>query len=218
MNLIQEGKNKGLIKFDEENKFITYIHQKKRRNYSNPEEHVQAETFLKLVLIYGYDPKRIEQYVSVKIGSDTKEADIIVYNNDEHTSAHIVVECKKEDVSESEFNSAIGQVFSYAATGTVRAKYFWVTSKIKDAYFEIPEKEPKKYFTVSDIPQYGVDKLSKFKYAKGGGEINGQKLFELEVVTEDELTRRFKQAHNSLWGGGKLNQSDAFDELDKLIF
>lgn len=218
MNLIQEGIDKGLIKFDDEQKYITYVHQNKKRNYSNPEEQVQAESFLKLVLVYGYKPERIEQFASVKIGSDTREADIIVYNNDEHTSAHIVVECKKEDVSELEFNQAIAQAFSYAATGTVRAKYFWVTSKIKDAYFEIPEKEPKKYLSVPDVPQYGVSKLAKFKYAKGGGSVNGQKLFELEVVTEDELTRRFKQAHNSLWGGGELNPSEAFDELDKLIF
>ena len=218
MNLILQGIDKGLVKFDDEQKYITYVHQNKRRNYSNPEEQVQAETFLKLILIYGYAPERIDQFVTVKIGSDTREADIIVYNNDEHTSAHIVVECKKEDVSELEYNQAIAQAFSYAATGTVRAKYFWITSKIKDVYFEIPEKEPKKYIPIPDIPQYGVSKLAKFKFAKGGGEVNGQKLFELQVVTENELTRRFKQAHNSLWGGGELNPSEAFDELDKLIF
>ena len=218
MNLIQDGIKLGLIRFDDELKYITYIHQNKTRKYQDPEEKVQVETFLKLVLIYRYDPKLIEQFVSVEIGSDVREADIIVYNDDEHTSARIVVECKKEDVSELEFKKAIGQAFSYAATGTVRAKYFWVTSKIKNVYFEIPEREPKKYHSVPDIPQYGVYKLAKYKYARGGGSVYGQKLFELEEVTEDELTRRFKQAHNALWGGGELNPSEAFDELGKLIF
>ena len=218
MDLIQEGINKKLIKFDYENKYITYIHQNKRRNYTKPEEKVQAESFVKLVVQYNYAPERIAQFVPVTMGSDTREADIIVYNDDKHTSAHIVVECKKEEVSEREFNQAIEQAFSYAATGTVRAKYFWVTSKIKDEYFQIPLKEPKKYRSVPDVPQYGVDTLAKFKYAKGGGKINGQKLFELEVVTEDKLTKKFKQAHNALWGGGELNPSEAFDELDKLIF
>ena len=218
MDLIQEGINKGLIKFDDEKKYITYVHQNKRRNYTWPEEQVQAETFLKLVLVYGYVPERIEQFVSVKIGSDTKETDIIVYNDDSHESAHIVVECKKEDVSESEFEEAIAQAFSYAATGTVRAKYFWVTSRIKNVYFQIPEKEPKKRVPIPDIPQHGIGELAKFKYAKGGGSVNGQKLFDLEAVTEDALTRRFKQAHQALWGGGQLDPSEAFDELDKLIF
>ena len=135
-NPIEAGIENGLIKFDDEGKYITYIHQNKRRNYTKPEEKVQAESFLKLVFVYGYAPQHIAQFVSVKIGSDTREADIIVYNDDEHSSAHIVVECKKEESSELEFNQAIKQAFSYAATGTVRAKYFWVTvssiSKCKD--------------------------------------------------------------------------------------
>lgn len=54
MNLIDTGIEKGLIRFDEDRNFITYVHQNKKRNYNNPEEKVQAETFLTLVLIYGY--------------------------------------------------------------------------------------------------------------------------------------------------------------------
>ena len=218
MDLIQKGKDSGLIKFDEEKKYITYIHQNKRRNYQKPEEKIQAETFLKLVLLYNYPPEHIAINKEVVIGSNSKEADIIVYKNSEHTIAHIVVECKKEEVSESEFNQAVKQAFSYAATGTVRAKYFWVTSKIKDEYYEIPETEPKNYQSVTDILQHGVNNPAKFKYAKNGGEVNGQKLFDLKIVTEDELTRRFKKAHNALRSGGELNPLTAFDELDKLIF
>ena len=88
----------------------------------------------------------------------------------------------------------------------------------KDEYFEVPIKKPKARISIPDIPQFGVTNLAKYKYAKGGGEVKGQKLFELEIVTEDDLTRRFKQAHNALWNGGELNPSTAFDELDKLIF
>ena len=60
MNIIEQGIMQGLIKFDESRNFITYMHQNKRRNYNNPEEKVQAETFLTLVLIYGYPEKRIK--------------------------------------------------------------------------------------------------------------------------------------------------------------
>lgn len=219
MELIEKGIEKGLIKFDDDRKYITYVHQNTRRNYSNPEGQVQAKTFLKLILDYNYKPERIKQFETVIIGASAKVADIIVYNNDEHTSAHIVVECKPENASELLFKTAIKQAFSYAATGTVRAKYFWVTTDIKDAYFQIPEKEPKKYLPVPDIPQNGVTELAKFKYAKGGGRSsNGQKLSDLQQVTESQLTLRFKQAHDSLWAGGELNPSEAFDELDKLIF
>jgi len=216
MSLIQQGIEKGLIQLDDEKKYITYLHQNKRRNYTNPEEQVQAETFLKLILIYGYAQERIRLFVPVTMGSTNKEADIIVYNDDKCLSPHIVVECKKEEVSPLEFVQAVEQAFSYAVAEG--AKYVWTTSGLKNEYYEVPTKKPKERITIPDIPQYGIDKLAKFKYAKGGGTSNGQKLFELEIVTEDELNRRFRQAHQSLWGGGELNPSSAFDELDKLIF
>jgi type I restriction enzyme M protein len=216
MSLILQGVAKGLIKFDDPQKYITYVHQNKKRNYTSPEEQVQAETFLKLILTYAYDTKQIRLFVPVTMGSSVKEADIIVYNDDQYKSPHIVVECKKQDVSEAEFVQAVDQAFSYAVAEG--AGFVWVTSGIKDQYYQVPKEKPKERITIPDIPQYGVEKLAKYKYAKGGGTSNGQKLFELEVVAEDELTRRFKQAHQSLWGGGELNPSSAFDELDKLIF
>jgi type I restriction enzyme M protein len=77
-------------------------------------------------------------------------------------------------------------------------------------------------------------KLAPYKFVKGGVSQIGtekdaiianeletdvkQKFFELEIVTESELTKIFTQAHQALWGGGQRNPSVAFDELDKLIF
>jgi type I restriction enzyme M protein len=227
MDLIQKGIEKGYIKFDEEGKFITYVRQNKKRNYNNPEEKVQAEVFLKLILIYGYSDRRILQFVPVKVGSDTKEADLIVYNDDACLEPHIIVECKKQDVSELEFEQAIEQAFAYAFATAKTIKYIWVSSGLKDIHYKF-NKEKDEKTEIPDIPPYGVDKLAAYKYVKGGDSgltaeepevaYGKQKFFELETVTEDELTRRFRQAHQSLWAGGELNPSEAFDELDKLIF
>lgn len=217
MNLLDEGIKRKLIRFEDDSKYIVYLNENKRRNYSNPEEKVQAETFLKLIIAYKYDPKKIRQFVPVTMGSDVKEADIVVYNDFACTQPHIVVECKKEEVSELEFQQAVKQGFAYAYALSGTIKYVWVTSKIKNEYYRV-DKDSDKKTAEPDIPQCGVTKLAKYKYAKGGGEVGGQRLFDLEVVTEDELTRRFKQAHQALWGGGELNPSEAFDELDKLIF
>jgi len=232
MNLIETGIDKGLIKFDEERNFITYIYQNKKRKYKNHEEKVQAETFLTLILIYGYSEKRIQQFVSVQMGVETKEADIIVYSDDKHEETHIVVECKKEDLTDQQFNIAVDQAFGYAVAEG--AKYVWTTSKIKNQYYEIPEKKPKSRIEIPDIPQFGVNRLAPYKYVKGGiSQIETvgnefivkepdpnrkQKFFELEVVSESELTKIFIQSHQALWGGGERNPSEAFDELDKLIF
>jgi len=223
--LIKNGIDKGLIALDTEEKYITYLHQNKKRNYTNPEEKVQAEAFLKLILTYGYPVENIVQFVSITMGSSTKEADIVVYNDAEHKEPHIVVECKHKDVSEQEFNQAIEQAasYAYALSGTI--KFLWVTSSTRNESFLI-DKDSSVKQTIPDIPRYGVEKIQKYKYVKGGlrqGEEAGadeikQSFFELEMIDEDELTRRFKQAHNALWAGGELNPSEAFDELDKLIF
>jgi type I restriction enzyme M protein len=103
MDIIAEGLKKKLIRIEDDGKYIVYVHQDKRRNYANPEEKVQAETFLRLVLTYKYPVDRIRQFVSVQMGSETKEADIIVYADVLHKSPLIIVECKKETVNELEF-------------------------------------------------------------------------------------------------------------------
>jgi len=227
MQLIQQAIKDKLISFDDGKKYITYSlpHQTKKRNFKDPEEKVQLETFLKLIYVYDYDPKQIQLFVPVTMGSSTKEADIVVYLDEKRTKPHIVVECKKNEVSEMEFNQAIHQAQSYAQALAGTIKYIWVTSGIKDAYY-IVDKESSILQTVPDIPRSGIQEIQKYKYAKGGrlpDEAPGedhikQKFFELTQIGEDELTRRFKQAHNALWAGGELNPSEAFDELDKLIF
>lgn len=217
MDLIQEGQRRNLIRLEDGGKYIVYLPQHKRRNFENPEERVQADAFLKLVLVYGYPVNRILQYVSVQIGSQTTEADIILYDDDARKAPLLIVECKKPDINELEFARASDQAVSYAVAEG--AKYVWVTTKLKNEYFEIPARKPKARITIPDVPQFGVTKLARFKFAVGGGTTkDGQKLFPLEVVSQDELTRRFQQAHQALWGGGELNPSEAFDELDKLIF
>ena len=217
MDLIEQGLQNKNIRFEEDGKYIVYSWQEKRRNYDNPEEKVQADAFLRLVFTYNYPEKRVRQFTSVRMGSQTKEADIIVYADDDLKSPLIIVECKKPDVSELEFAHAVDQAFSYAVAEGGR--YVWVTSGLKNEYYEVPAKKPKDRIAIPDVPQCGVTELAKFKFAfQGGTTRTGQKLFHLEEVNQDELTRRFQQAHQALWGGGELNPSEAFDELDKLIF
>ncbi len=224
MSLIALGIERKLISLDSEKKYITYLLQDKKRNYSNPEEKVQAEAYLKLILNYGYPKENIALFVSVKMGVSSKEADIVVYKDKEHTQPHIIVECKHKDVSSQEFDQAIEQAssYAYALAGTIQ--YIWIISSIEKS-FKI-DKDSSVKQTIPDIPRYGKTEIQKYKYAKGGRKTNDEVLdtqtkkdyFDIETIEESELTKRFKQAHNSLWAGGELNPSSAFDELDKLIF
>ena len=161
------------------------------------------------------------------MGSETKEADIAVYSDDDCHDTYILVECKKEDLTDQQFNIAVDQAYSYAVAEG--AKYVWTTSRIKNQYYEVPVQKPKSRIEIPTIPYFGVDELPKYSFVKGGisqtefveeGETKNrkQKFFELQVVSESELTKIFIQSHQALWGGGQRNPSVAFDELDKLIF
>ena len=214
-DLIKEGIKRGLIAFDKNKEFITYLYQNKKRKYTNPEEQVQVLSFLKLILYYNYPAECIRQFEPVQMGSSTKEADIIIFNDAQCQSPYIIVECKKQDISDLEFKSAVEQAFSYA--NSEAASYLWVTSGLKDEYYQVSRERPRQRISISDIPHYGSKEIVEYKYV-AGGEKEDKKYSDLMIITQDELTQVFKQAHNTLWGGGELNPSTAFDELDKLIF
>lgn len=63
-----------------------------------------------------------------------------------------------------------------------------------------------------------MERHPRFKYAYKGGTLDGHQLLPLQKVTESELTRRFRQAAQVLWGAGKFDAFQAFDEFHKLIF
>lgn len=226
MSLIQQGVEQGLISFSEDQKTIKYIYQDKSRNFANPEEKVQAEVFLKLILEYNYPVEHIEQFRIVTMGSEKREADIIVHHDANWDSPKIIIECKKQEVTQSEFNQAVNQGFSYGHSLSGTVKYIWITSGLLNSIYRF-DKEKDTREELTDLPQYGSDEVAPYQYVKGGGKhkyigIDGKKhvqIFkEIKTVNEEELTRRFKQAHDALWAGGQLNPSEAFDELDKLIF
>ncbi|MEE0909742.1 MAG: N-6 DNA methylase [Bacteroidales bacterium] len=218
---IQIGIEKGIISFNDDMSRITYIYQNKHRNYNNPEEKVQAEAFLRLIIDYKYPINRIKLFVAVPMGSETKEADIVVFKDDLCLMPYILVECKKQEISEAEFQQAIGQAYSYAFAMAGELKYVWVTSGIKSDYFEVDQNSNTRN-QLPDIPQFGVTNIATYKYVYDAQylpeESGKQRFFDLSVIDQSELTRRFKQAHEALWAGGQLNPSEAFDELDKLIF
>lgn len=111
---LEQGLQAGIITLHSDKTRISYFGNNKSRNFQNPEEPVQAETFCELVLKYGYPKNRVKCYVSVQMGSSQKEADIVVYADDDCLQPLIVVECKKSEVTEKEFQAAIEQAYSYA--------------------------------------------------------------------------------------------------------
>ena len=161
---IKIGLEKGYISLNEDMSRITYLFQNnKEYAYNKPEDKVQAETVLRLILDYNYPARRIKQFDQVTMGREVKEADIIVYEDDACIRPHILVECKREEVSEAEYQQAIEQAYSYAFALPCDIKYVWVTSGIKSDYFEV-DKTQNSRNQMPDIPQFGVKTVASYKY------------------------------------------------------
>ncbi|NML65905.1 N-6 DNA methylase [Hymenobacter sp. RP-2-7] len=228
MNLIDQAKRDGLISFSADGKYLYYTnHGNKRRNFDNPEEATQLDAYLQLRYHYGYGEQQIALFEPVQMGASTREADIVVFVDAGRAKPYLVVECKKPDTSGKEFVLAVDQAFSYAVASG--ARFAWITSGTTNEYYEVLSDAPRERSKnrLPNIPRAGENEPPVFKYAYKGLLSTDeaptdaepvQPYFELQKLSESELTRRFKLAHNTLWGGGELNPSDAFDELDKLIF
>ena len=211
--IIQRGIDANLIAIDAEQKNVSYRTQNKKYRLSDPEEIVRASAYVALILDYEYPAEQIDIEYPTPDRVPQKIADIVVFKDKARKTPYIVVECKREEASKGELDQAVEQGFGYA--NSLKAEFMWMTSGIRNDYFKVAgfggmeraeNREP-------DIPRFGKADVAAARFRKGG--VGG---FELKTVQETELTRKFKQAHDALWAGGKRNPAEAFDELDKLIF
>ena len=159
-NWIKQGENSNLIEVSVDGSTITYIKQGKSRNFNNPEEKVQAEAFIRLVLEFGYPVENIKQFVPVAMGADKREADIIVFEDSSHTKPIIIIEAKKQEVTQAEFNQAINQCFSYANALSGTVKYIWVYSTLLSEIYRF-NKEKNTREALTDLPHFGSDSVAQ---------------------------------------------------------
>lgn len=209
---ITRGIDNNLISFSEDGNRIVYNCS---RNYStsfkNPEEKVRASYFVELVLDYLYPKEKIDIEVKVERRTPDDRADIVVYEDDKLKSPFLVVETKKDGISDSEFTQAIEQAFGNA--NSKRAKYaIVVAGNTKTAFdvagFKSSEREKN---VIADIPiKFG--KAPKYKFSKG------DKSKDLKIAYREDLISALKKSHSSVWQGGKLAPTTAFDEVSKLLF
>ncbi|MEK6914478.1 MAG: type I restriction enzyme HsdR N-terminal domain-containing protein [Nanoarchaeota archaeon] len=207
---IQRGIDEGIIKIESDGSKITYLCSRKfTDNFKDPEEKVRASYFCELVLDYDYPKEKID--LEVKTKPDKDSADIVVYEDDELKSPYLIVECKKDGISDQEYKITIDQAFRYA--NYLRANFASVVAGITKTAFNVLEfkSNEREKNVISDIPKkYG--KIPKYKFIKG--EITK----ELKEVSREELIRALEKSHNTVWQGGKLAPTTAFDEVSKILF
>ncbi|MCX6718357.1 MAG: N-6 DNA methylase [Candidatus Staskawiczbacteria bacterium] len=207
---INRGIEAGIVSFNDDKTKITYHASRDFiTSFKNPEEKVRASYFCELVLDYDYPKERIDFEIGTK--PDLDRADIVVYEDDELKQPYIIVETKKDGITDSEYKTAIDQAFRYA--NYLRAKLASVVAGTTKTAFDVSGFKPSERAknVISDIPKkYG--KTPKYRFIKGETDK------ELKIVSRDELIKALEKAHDSVWQGGKLAPTTAFDEVSKLLF
>ena len=194
-------------------KIIYVVSNNYTENYEDPEEKVRADFYAELIYKYEYPVNRIKIEVTIPDRLPTDRADIVVFSDDECKRPYAVVECKKEGVTDAEFNQAIEQGIGNATWIKLRAQYVVIIAggtrrvlEVSDEY-GIFEREKN---IVADLPkQYG--KVQEYRFYKGTEN-------DIKPVSREDLIAAIKKCHQTLWGGGRLSPPTAFGELCKLIF
>jgi type I restriction enzyme M protein len=194
---------------------ITYVTSDNHaERYDDPEESVRAEMWAELIYRYEYPVQRIKIEITVPDRLPTDRADIVVFHDDACKRPYIVVECKKDGVTDAEFNQAIEQGVGNATWVKLRAEYVLIAAGATRRVLDVSDKYgamERDANILADLPKaYG--KPQEFRFYKGD-EAN-----DIQPVTNGTLIVAINKCHQTLWSGGRLTPPTAFSELCKLIF
>lgn len=209
--ILKDGEKKGYFRVFNDGAKIEYLPSGHKENLNDPEEKVRAEYYFDLLEKYHYPAKRVELETEMPARVPRFFADIVIYEDDAKKKPYIVVECKKDGISDAEFEQATKQAIGNARV--LHAPFaICVAGNTRRAMetAEWNDKEPEKA-TITDIPiSYG--KIEEYRFKKGDPD------WDLKTLDKSELKRALEKSHNTLWAGGKRNPTVAFDELCKIIF
>jgi len=209
--ILKDGEKKGYFRVLNDGVKIEYLPSGHKENLNDPEEKVRAEYYFDLLEKYHYPAKRVELETEMPARVPRFFADIVIYEDDAKKKPYIVVECKKDGISDAEFEQATKQAIGNARV--LHAPFaICVAGNTRRAMetAEWNDKEPEKA-TITDIPiSYG--KIEEYRFKKGDPD------WDLKTLDKSELKRALEKSHNTLWAGGKRNPTVAFDELCKIIF
>ena len=210
-DFLQIGQQKGYIQILNEGTTIHYIVPNKRYRFKDPEEQVRARYYVELIERYQYSENAMGLEVTVPRRTPSDSADLVVFRDDDCLTPFIVVECKKDRISEAEFNQAIEQVFGNC--NSLSGDYAAVVAGHTRRFFEVNGYQPLERVQniIADVPvRYGS--VSEWRYRKSDPD------WDLQIVDRDDLIRALEKCHDTLWQGGRLEPTAAFNELSKILF
>lgn len=192
---------------------ILYIAVNQVERFADPEEQVRAEFWAELIYRYGYESNCIGVEVTVPDRTPSDRADLVVFHDDTRKRPYAVIECKKDGITDAEFNQAVEQACGNGTWAKFRADYVMVVAGRTRRAFDFTGKYgalERESNIIADLPiRYG--KPEEYKYRKGSS-------LDIQPVNKEVLIKAIQKCHQTLWGGGKLSPPTAFGELCKIIF
>ena len=189
---LQRAQKDGYINITgaEGKKKIEYITSEKHvENYEDPEEKVRAEFFAELIYKYEYPANRIKVEVVVPDRLPTDRADIVVFSDNDCKRPYAIVECKKEGVTDAEFNQAIEQGVGNATWVKLRAEYVVIIAGGTRRVLDVSDKYgafEREQNIIADLPRaYG--KPQEFRFYKGTDN-------DIKPVSREDLIAAIKNA------------------------
>ena len=190
---------------------INHIPINRTEGYADSEAKIAAEYLAELIHRYGYKQSCIE--LEVKVPDQMSMADLVIFHDDEPRRPYAIIEFKHGGITDAELDRAIERVCNYGTSSKFRANFVGVVAGWTRRFFDLSPRDgslERGTNIIADLPRrYG--KPEKFRFRKGTDE-------DMSPVSEEVLISTLKKCHYTLWGGGKLLPSEAFDELCKIIF
>jgi len=176
------------------------------------EEYVRQNVERSLVQEYRYPTEDIAVEFSVKMASQRKRADIVVFEEGKtHLQENVllVCECKSEDVPASDKKEGVDQLKSYMSACLNCRFGLWTNGGDERVCFRKDDDgRIVEYNEIIDIPQKGEDVRDS--------DVPTRLL--LKAATGDNLLLAFKRCHNYIAGNQGIQKQEAFTELLKVIF
>ncbi|MCY3866195.1 MAG: N-6 DNA methylase [Chloroflexi bacterium] len=209
---LQRAIELGIVAINEKRDIVTYrLGRERRYTWSDPEELVRAELILELLFDYSYSPKRMLTEVPIPGRSPTIYADIVVFADERRSDPYITCEVASTSTNPSTRSQKIEQLFGYANALASKYAVYFDGKSTKTCWSLVGHGGLERTKNlINDIPSnYGS--TPAYTFVQGSGR-------DIEAVTGDVLLRVFDKCHSILWSGGKLDPSEAFDEMSKIMF
>ena len=153
---------------------------------------------------YGYTYDQMDTEYTLKAGSDSRDADIVVFDREgtrRQEDIRIAVEIEPEDTEPDDPNHGVEQAKSYMRLAPSKFGIWFNGAERFDFH-----QDDGKITEIKDVPPHGASLADIEK-----------RTFD-QLIPAVELKTEFKRCHNYIAANQGLSKTDAFHELLKVIF